>query len=105
MNLKTSLALALTLGSLLGGARADITNGLVLYLPLEETSGTTVHDRSPNGFIGAITNMISDSQWQDGWITNGLNLNQNITNMLIRFPDAPALNFTSSGTFTIAMWV
>jgi hypothetical protein len=106
MKFRTSLCLALALGSLLLNARADINSGLVLYLPLEETTGNLVHDQSPNAFVGNITNFIGDTQWTPGWITNGLNLNQNPTiNQYIRFADDAALNFTNTPTFTIAMWV
>src|SRR5258706_5929935 len=106
MNIRASLAIALTLGSLISSARADITSGLVLDLPLDETTGTIAHDQSPNAFTGTIVNMTSDAQWIAGWITNGLNLNQApVINQYISFPDAPSLNFTTSLTFTLATWV
>src|SRR5437588_4704668 len=106
MNFKTSLAVALTLGSLIGSARADITSGLVLYLPLDETTGNIAHDQSANAFVGNVTNMTSDAQWTSGWITNGLNLKQDgVLNQYIRFPDAPILNFNTTLSFTLAAWV
>ena len=50
MNLKTLIVIATAMASWLAGARADITSGLMLYLPLNETSGTTASDASGNGY-------------------------------------------------------
>lgn len=44
------------------------TPDLVLYLPLDETSGTAVADASPTG----VTGMLFGPTWQSGRIANGL---------------------------------
>lgn len=43
-------------------ARADLMDGLVLYMPFDEGNGDTTKDLSPNGFVGDIT----DPEWGDG---------------------------------------
>jgi hypothetical protein len=107
MNLKTILALTLATGSLLLNARADITNGLVLYFNLNEGSGTNVNDSSGLGNNGTIINSAGSAQWTSGWVVGGLTVNSPIpanTNY-ISVPDAPTLNVTSQNTFTLAAWV
>ena len=63
MNLRTIIALTLTTGSLLLNARADITNGLMLYFNLDEGSGTTVNDSSGQGNNGTNVNAAGSAQW------------------------------------------
>src|ERR1035441_4040543 len=107
MNLKTIFALTLAASSLLLSARADITNGLVLYLNLDEGSGTTVNDSSGLGNNGTIVNVAGSAQWTSGWIAGGLSVNSPVpanTNY-ISVPDAASLNFTNQNTFTVAAWV
>ena len=107
MNLKNVLALTLAVSSLLLNARADITNGLVLYLNLDEGVGTTVSDSSGLGNNGTIVNIVGSAVWTSGWVAGGLSVNSPIpanTNY-ISIPDAASLNFTNQNTFTVAAWV
>ena len=106
MNLRTLIALTLTTGSLLLNARADITNGLVLYLPLDETKGTTFYDATGKGNNGTAHNFTIDSQWTTGWVSNAVSLNQApVNNQYITVPDNANLRFTVTLAFTIAVWV
>ena len=106
MSLRTLIALTLTTGSLLLNARADITNGLVLYLPLDETKGTTFYDATGKGNNGTAHNFTINSQWTTGWITNGVSLNQaGVNNQYITVPDNATLRFTNTLAFTIAVWI
>src|SRR3989442_6760252 len=76
MNYKTSIVIAISSAWLLLSARADITNGLVLYLPLDETSGTTAFDSSGNGYNATHVNGPTDnSQWTSGWTGGAIKIN------------------------------
>ena len=44
-------------------AAADLMDGLVLYMPLDEGTGTSTEDFSENGFTGELN---GDAQWVDG---------------------------------------
>ena len=46
MNLKTLIAIVITLSSLLNNMRGDITSGLALYMTMNETTGLVAHDSS-----------------------------------------------------------
>jgi len=107
MNFKTSVTMAMTFGSLLISARADITNGLVLYYNLDQTTGSTVSDSSGLGNNGTIQNFTDDLVWTKGWINGGLFLTNNaagVTNYIL-VPDAASLSFTNENTFTLAAWI
>src|SRR5438132_411625 len=105
MKLKISLVLLLTLTSLLP-LRGDITNGLVLYLPFDETTGLAAHDSTANANNGSLVNFSgNDSYWTNGWIAGALMFNApNATNYL-SVPDAASVNFTNQNAFTIAAWI
>ena len=106
MNLKTSLAVLFTGGALLFSARADITNGLVLQLNLDEGSGTTATDSSGLGNNGTLTaNTTADWQWTSGWVAGALQMSVSRSSNYIRIPDAPSLNFVTTPAFTLAAWV
>jgi hypothetical protein len=96
--------------------RADITNGLVLYLPLNETSGNTAFDQSGNGYDATYTcqaggtPLTDDSQWTNSaWIGGGCKfnfpLNPGTTNFLTIPPTASNLYFDQTKHFTLAAWV
>jgi O-glycosyl hydrolase len=72
-----------------------IGNGLIAYWSFDETSGTSVADRSGNGNTGTLTNGASFSS---GKINNGVNLNG--SGSWVNIP-----NKTLSGNFTLAAWV
>lgn len=86
-------------------ARADITNGLVLNLTMDESTGLVAHDSTTNHLDGTLVNFPGDnSEWQTGLISNGLAYNsgqvQYVTN------SGPALNAViTNTTFTLAVWV
>ena len=51
----------------------DVTNGLVLWMPLDETSGTNVTDISGNSFNGGLMNSPSP-RWTNGVMDGALDL-------------------------------
>jgi hypothetical protein len=98
-----SLPIAAAISSFVaGGGGGDITNGLLLWYKLNQTSGTATIDSSGNGYTGALAG-------NAGW-TNGLAGTGAITfpsnNGALNSPDAvfsSAINYT--GDWTIAFWV
>ena len=44
-------------------SHADLMDGLVLYMPLDEGSGSTTQDFSGNGFEGEV---MGNAKWIDG---------------------------------------
>ncbi len=50
---RTAIACALLVATSIL-ARAELTDGLVLYMPLDEGSGNTVADLGPNGLEGEV---------------------------------------------------
>jgi hypothetical protein len=116
--MKTKLfALATLLLALsINPSRADITNGLVLYLPLNETTGLTAFDQSGNGYNATYTCqsggtlLTDDSQWTNtAWIGGGCKINfplsPGTTNFLTIPPTATGLYFDQTKHFTLAAWV
>ena len=85
--------------------RADITNGLVAYLPMDESSGLVAHDSTTNVLDGSLVNFPGDnSQWQSGLISGALHFDgtqvQYVTN------SGAALNaVVANKVFTLAVWV
>jgi glucuronoarabinoxylan endo-1,4-beta-xylanase len=72
-----------------------IGNGLIAYWSFDETSGTSVADRSGNGNTGTLT---SGAAFTSGKINNGVNLNG--SGSWVNIP-----NKTLAGNFTLAAWV
>ena len=90
---------------------ANLTNGLVAYWAMDETSGSTAADSSGNGHAGTLNNFLSDdSQWTAGVLGNALNDN-NFANPgeVVIVPDAPDLNFdtnsAAASAFSLSAWV
>ncbi len=115
MNLKNIFSTVIvSVLSFIGSARADITSGLVLYLPLNETSGLTASDASGLGNNGTLINFSGDnSYWTNGWLNGGLQIGGTTTPVTnyVSIPDSPSLNFnntnavnTTSNVFTLAVW-
>lgn len=104
------LALILCVNLLfLGTAKADITNGLVLYLPLDETAGTNALDSSTNAYVGYVTNApVGTLPWTNAGRINGaafVNPSGPSTNEFIDVPYNANLDFAPQNAFTIAAWV
>ena len=72
-----------------------IGNGLIAYWSFDETSGTSVADRSGNGNTGTLT---GGASFTTGKINNGVNLNG--SGSWVNIP-----NKTLTGNFTLAGWV
>ena len=72
-----------------------IGNGLIAYWSFDETSGTSVADRSGNGNTGTLT---SGASFTSGKTNNGVNLNG--SGSWVNIP-----NKTITGNFTLAAWV
>lgn len=115
MKTKFWLSLALFAALTTFRSRADITNGLVLYLPLNETSGITAFDQSGNGYDATYTNnaagtpVTDGSQWTNGWTAGACKfnfpLNPGTTNFLMIPTTATGLYFDQVRHFTLSAWV
>jgi hypothetical protein len=76
-----------------------ITNGLVLYWKLDETSGTVAADSSGNGYNGTV---INGGAWSAGEINGGLSLNAASSQYVVT---ASSLSSQfAGGNVTIAVW-
>ncbi len=90
-----------------------LDNGLILYAPLEEGSGTTTYDYSGYNNTGTLTNMNTSNPagWNgngtSGWNTThtkfGTSLVFDGVNDFVQVSDSAAINFTNS-SFTLAAW-
>ncbi|GIX07944.1 MAG: hypothetical protein KatS3mg115_2347 [Candidatus Poribacteria bacterium] len=89
------VGLALLMGAF---ARADLVDGLVLYMPLDEGKGGTVQDLSPNGFVGEL---VGSPEWVDGKFGKALRF-KGATDY-VRVPDHEA--FHIEGAITQAAWI
>lgn len=78
-------------------ANADLKNGLVLYLPLDEGSGTVVHDQSGNKHDGKI----NGATWINGQFGKALNFNG--TDNFVEIPYAN--DFAIADGITLGAWV
>ncbi|MEO6035799.1 MAG: hypothetical protein ABIQ35_11130, partial [Verrucomicrobiota bacterium] len=110
MRLKSSLITVLLCSlTLVPGTRADISSGLVLYLPLNETSGTTAFDSSGLSHDATFVNApAGEAQWTNGWVSGGANINNPFDPALIDYltiPSTPDLSFDTVKHFTLACWV
>jgi hypothetical protein len=74
-------------------------DGLVLYLPFSEGTGTTTYDKSPYGNDGTITG----ATWTTGKYGNALSLNG--LGDYVNIGDLPILRFTNESNFTISSWI
>lgn len=77
--------------------KADLTDGLVLYLPFDENQGDVANDLSPNGFTGEIT----DSGWGPGKFGSALVCDGQGTFVEIAFEDT----FAIQDGITMGAWV
>ena len=105
---KTPIFTTVLLLSLLASmARADITSGLVLYLPMDETSGSTAHDSTANHLDATLVNMATDnSEWVSGFFGNALDfVTSKGTTQAAQVANNALLNFEGTKTFSVALWV
>ena len=79
-------------------AHADLMEGLVLYMPLDEGSGSTTQDLSSNGFEGEV---MGDAQWIDGEFGSALQFAAAADHVLIEDDAA----FHLEDAITQAAWV
>ena len=79
-------------------SHADLTEGLVLYMPLDEGSGTTTQDFSANGFEGELK---GNAKWIEGQHGNALQFEASADHVLIEDDAA----FHLEGAITQAAWV
>ncbi len=90
-----SVLIALTWVSL---TCADLTDGLVLYMPLDEGAGNTTEDNSPNGFTGELR---GNAEWVDGKFGKALRFAS--SGDFVYIADDPAFHITDE--ITQAAWV
>jgi hypothetical protein len=108
MKTRISIPIFVLLLSLLAGmARADITSGLVLYLPMDEASGSIAHDSTANHLDATLVNMPTDnSEWVPGFFGTALNFDTSKgTTQTAQVANNALLNFESTKTFSVALWV
>ncbi len=74
-------------------------DGLVLYLPFREGTGTTTYDKSPYGNDGTIYG----AAWTDGKYGKALEFDG--SNDYVSLPDNSILDFDASSSFTWAVWI
>jgi len=89
----------LVLGLLTTFAKADITDGLVAYWPLDEGTGTTTADKSGNGNDGTF---IGAPGWDSGKFGGALDFDG--IDDVVDCGLAPELNF-GTGDFSVSLWV
>lgn len=108
-----ALILVLVLGGLAServrtaAASGDVTNGLIGYWKMDESSGVTAHDSSGFGYDGTVTAGSGNYNWQPagGKINGALQIYAgNSTNGSgVTVPSNSQINFT--GDFSITLWV
>jgi hypothetical protein len=79
-------------------AYADLTDGLVLYMPLDEDKGDTAQDLSENGFGGKFN---GNPKWAEGKFGRALQFSA--SSDFVSIPDHKALQI--SGEITQAAWI
>ena len=79
-------------------SHADLMDGLVLYMPLDEGSGSVTQDFSANGFEGAV---MGNAKWIDGEFGKALQFAAAADHVLIEDDAA----FHIEGAITQAAWV
>lgn len=80
------------------GTRADLMEGLVLYMPLDEGSGTATQDLSANGFEGEV---MGNAKWVDGQFGTALQFEAAADHVVVEDDAA----FHLEGAITQAAWV
>lgn len=81
-----------------GASHADLMEGLVLYMPLDEGSGTATQDFSENGFEGEV---VGNAKWVDGQHGAALQFAAAADHVVIEDDTA----FHIEGAITQAAWV
>ncbi len=79
---------------------AIVTNGLVAWYPLDETSGAVAHDCSGNGYDAVVNGTAS---WAGGGIGGGA-LDLDGKGTCIVFPAVATLDFDGTGPFAVAFF-
>ena len=79
-------------------SHADLMDGLVLYMPLDEGSGTVTQDFSPNGFEGEV---MGGATWVDGQFGKALQFAAAADHVVVADDTA----FHLEGAITQAAWV
>jgi hypothetical protein len=84
---------------------ADLTNGLVLHLKLDETSGTVANDSSGLNHHGALQGF-AQPLWTPGILDGSLAFNPDGSagDDVVLVTDDGALDFASSMEFTLSAW-
>lgn len=77
-------------------------DGLVAYWSLNEGSGTSTDDNSPNNNIGTLNGGLDSTGWTDG--KSGKALQFDGSNDYVNIPNSPTTNF-GTGAFTLSTWV
>jgi len=90
-------AVAIVAYILVGGAQADLADGLVLYLPFDEGSGNKAKDWSPNNF----TATIQGATWTKGQFGGALQFNGKDQWVEVAYND----KFNITEGITIGAWV
>jgi hypothetical protein len=82
----------------------DLTNNLIFQYTFDETSGSTAHDSSGNGYDATLNNWADGApQWEPGVIGNALRFNAgDATNNYVQTPFDITYNDTTN--FTFAFW-
>ena len=81
-------------------ALADLSEGLVLYMPLDEGDGNTTADLSPNGMVGEL---MGNAEWVDGYFEGGNALHFSVAADHVIVPDHEAFHIEDA--ITQAAWV
>ncbi len=79
-------------------AKADLTDGLVLYMPFDEGQGDVANDFSENSFTG---DLMGDPEWVNGEFGKALSFDGDGDYVEIAFDDA----FDIKTGITMAAWV
>ncbi len=89
----------LVLGLTTTFAKADISDGLVAYWPLDEGTGTTTADLTGNGSDGTF---VDAPAWVGGKLGNALDFDG--SNDAVDCGNSPLLDF-GTGDFAISLWI
>ncbi len=90
-------------GTLASEAAYDpLNDGLMLYLPFSDASGTTATDKSARGNHGTLTNSPS---WVDGKLGKALSVPGLNDHVRIASPAADLYKFAANQDFTVCAWI
>jgi len=97
------ISLILTCSTLMSNAQTSSpsTDGLVVYFPLDETSGNVVHDYM-SGANGR-TEEGTDLTWAKGKFGNALSCNG--VDQKVFIPNSISYNYTGSSSYSLSSWV